>query len=83
VKVVQNDKVLAEVPYFVERSLVVVAPPRVRAESFTVQVKGIGWTELDNGFTVTYDNSTLATRVASIARGRDDVSRGYWSAEPI
>lgn len=60
VKLVQRDKVLAEVPYFVERSLVKVAPARVKAgDTFTVQIKGLGWTELDNGVAVTYDNSYL------------------------
>ena len=26
-------------------------------ESFTVNIKGVGWTELDNGFAMTYDNA--------------------------
>ena len=60
VKLVQNETVLAEVAYFVERSLVAVTPPRVKAgETFTVQIKGIGWTELDNGVAVTYDNAYI------------------------
>ncbi|MBI2910317.1 MAG: hypothetical protein HYX92_21955 [Chloroflexi bacterium] len=60
VKLAQGQKVLAEVPYFVERSLVGVTPNRVKAgETFTVRVKGIGWTELDNGFAVTYDNAYM------------------------
>ncbi|MBI4494636.1 MAG: hypothetical protein HY690_17810 [Chloroflexi bacterium] len=58
VKLVQGEKVLAEAPYFVERSLVSVTPARVKAgEVYTVQVKGIGWTELDNGFAMLYDNA--------------------------
>lgn len=60
VKLVQGGKVLAEVPYFTERSLVGVSPKRVKAgETFTVQIKGIGWTELDNGVAVTYDNAYI------------------------
>lgn len=60
VKLVQGEQVLAEVPYFVERSLVAVTPQRVKAgETFTVQIKGIGWTELDNGIAVTYDNAYI------------------------
>ncbi len=60
VKVVGGDKMLVEVPYYVERSLTSVNPARVKAgESFTIQVKGIGWTELDNGFAVTYDNGYI------------------------
>ncbi len=58
VRLTQGDKVLAEVPYFVDRSLVGVTPVKVKSgETFTVHVKGIGWTELDNGFAVTYDNA--------------------------
>ncbi|MEK7215642.1 MAG: hypothetical protein AAB289_08620, partial [Chloroflexota bacterium] len=60
VKLVQGEKVLGEVSYFVERSLGAVSPARVKVgEQFTVQVKGIGWTELDNGFAVTYDNGYI------------------------
>lgn len=60
VKLVQGDKVLGETPFFVERSLVGVTPQRVKAgEIFTVQMKGVGWTELDNGVAVTYDNAFI------------------------
>jgi hypothetical protein len=60
VKVTANDRVLAEVPYYVEQTLVSTAPRRVKlGESFTVQIKGTGWTELDNTLAVTYDNATL------------------------
>ncbi len=57
IKLVQAGKVLAEVPYRVEASLIGVTPKRVKAgETFTVHLKGVGWTELDNAFAVTYDN---------------------------
>jgi len=57
-KLVQNGQVVAAVPYFVERSLVSVSATELRAgESFTVNIKGVGWTELDNGFAMTYDNA--------------------------
>ncbi|HBY96253.1 MAG TPA: hypothetical protein DEP84_20250 [Chloroflexi bacterium] len=60
VQLVEGDKVLAEVPYYVERSLVDVTPRRVKAgETFTVQIKGVGWTELDNGVAVLYDNAYI------------------------
>jgi hypothetical protein len=60
VKLVQGEKALAEVPFYVDRSLVSVTPQRVKAgETFTVKVKGIGWTELDNGFAATYDNAHI------------------------
>jgi len=60
VKLVQGDKVMAQVPYFVERSFGGETPRRVKAgETFQVQIKGVGWTELDNGFAVTYDNAYI------------------------
>ncbi len=56
-QLVQAGKVVAAAPYFVQRSLVAVAPTRVKpGERFKVEIKGIGWTELDNGVAVTYDN---------------------------
>jgi hypothetical protein len=56
-KLVQNGQVVAEAPYFVERNLVSVSATKLRAgESFTINIKGVGWTELDNGFAMTYDN---------------------------
>ncbi|MBI3979098.1 MAG: hypothetical protein HY331_13015, partial [Chloroflexi bacterium] len=55
-----NDKILVEVPFFVERSLVGVTPTRVKAgEKFKVQLKGVGWTEIDNGVAITYDNAYI------------------------
>jgi hypothetical protein len=60
VRVVSDGRVLAETGYFVERSLETPPPQRVKAgEKFTIRIKGVGWTELDNGFAVTYDNSWI------------------------
>lgn len=60
VKLAQNGETLTEVPYFVERSLAEVTPTEVReGEPFTITIKGIGWTELDNGVAVTYDNAYI------------------------
>jgi len=57
IQLVQSGKVVGATPYFVQRSLVAVAPARVKpGERFKVEIKGIGWTELDNGVAVTYDN---------------------------
>ena len=51
---------LKEVPFYVERSLVTVTPAKVKVgEPFKVEVKGIGWTELDNGLAVNYDNANI------------------------
>lgn len=70
VKLVQTEQVLAEVPFFVERSLMGVTPVRVKAgEVFTVQVKGVGWTELDNGVAVTYDNAFIGFACGFNSRG--------------
>lgn len=58
IQLVQDGKIVASTPYFVQRSLVAVAPARVKpGERFKVEIKGIGWTELDNGVAVTYDNA--------------------------
>jgi hypothetical protein len=60
VKLVARDQVLMEIPYYVEHSLVSVTPKRVKVgETFTVQIKGVGWTELDNTVAVTYDNAAM------------------------
>jgi hypothetical protein len=59
-KMAQSGRIVAEAPYFVERSLVDVSPRQVRnGDTVTIHVKGLGWTELDNGFAVTYDNSHI------------------------
>lgn len=60
VRMTQGDNILAEVPYYIDRSLVGVSPERVKqGDTFTVHLKGVGWTELDNGVAVTYDNAYL------------------------
>jgi hypothetical protein len=49
-----------EIPYYVEHSLVSVTPKRVKVgETFTVQIKGVGWTELNNMVAVTYDIAAM------------------------
>ncbi|MDP2743913.1 MAG: hypothetical protein Q8P00_02460 [Dehalococcoidia bacterium] len=58
VRVYSGSKLVSEAPYYLERSLLTAPPKRVKAgEVFSIQMKGIGWTELDNGVAVTYDNS--------------------------
>jgi len=60
VKLAARDRVLMEVPFYVEQSLVQVSPKRVKVgEPFTIQIKGSGWTELDNTVAVTYDNAAM------------------------
>jgi hypothetical protein len=57
-KLVQNDESVTQAPFFVERSLASVSPEQPQVgQTFTIHAKGLGWTELDNGFAVTYDNN--------------------------
>lgn len=59
-KLASGGKVLAETPFFIERSFVDIAPAKVKAgDTFTVHTKGLGWTELDNGYAVVYDDHYL------------------------
>jgi len=58
--VVQHDQVVAQAPYLVDRSLVSVSPDVVHVgDTLVVHLKGFGWTELDNGAAVTYDNASV------------------------
>ncbi|HXY16785.1 MAG TPA: hypothetical protein VEH79_01295 [Gaiellaceae bacterium] len=58
VQLLQNGKVVAQVPYYVKRSIFSV--PRLvvkEGQVFQVHLKGLGWTQLDNTIAVDYDNS--------------------------
>jgi hypothetical protein len=59
VQVLQNGAVKAQVPYFVKRSVVGGGKVmKVKAgHPFTIHLKGVGWTQLDNTIAVDYDNS--------------------------
>ncbi|MBI2830354.1 MAG: hypothetical protein HYX81_04255 [Chloroflexi bacterium] len=58
--VVQNGKVLTEAAFYTEQSIGTPVPVRVKeGEKFTVWFRGGGWTELDNGAAVTYDNAYI------------------------
>ena len=60
VQVVQGGKVMAQVPFYVEESIVGngVSPLVVKeGQAFSVHLKGVGWTQLDNTVAVDYDNS--------------------------
>jgi hypothetical protein len=57
-KLVQDQAVMTQTPFYVERSLVSVSPSELKGgDTVTIHAKGLGWTELDNGFAVTYDNA--------------------------
>ena len=60
VQALQGGKVMGQQPYFVKRSVVGngVSVLKMKAGShFTVHLKGVGWTQLDNTIAVDYDNS--------------------------
>ncbi len=60
VQVLQAGQVKAEVPFFVKRSFVgkgVSSLRLKRGQHFTIHLKGVGWTQLDNTIAVNYDNS--------------------------
>jgi hypothetical protein len=62
VQLMQNGKVMAQVPYFVKRSVVgngVSALKLKAGQDFTIHLKGLGWTQLDNTIAVDYDNSYI------------------------
>src|SRR4030095_6070867 len=70
VKLAARNQVLLEVPYYVEQSLVEVKPKRVKVgETFAIQIKGGGWTELDNTVAVTYDNASIGYACAFNTNG--------------
>lgn len=57
VQISQAGQVRAQVPYYVKRSFVAVPKVVKRGRPFVVELKGVGWTQLDNTVAVTYDNS--------------------------
>ena len=60
VQMIQGGQVKAQVPYFVKRSIVgkgVSSLTLKEGQRFTVHLKGLGWTQLDNTIAVDYDNS--------------------------
>jgi hypothetical protein len=59
VQVVQNGQIKAQVPYFVKRSFVSIPKVVKAGEPFFVELKGVGWTQIDNTVAVTYDNSYI------------------------
>ncbi len=60
IQLVQGGQVMAQVPYFVKRSVVGISALRLKAgQRFTIHLKGLGWTQLDNTIAVDYDNSYI------------------------
>ena len=63
VQVIQNGVVKAQMPFFVKRSFAEAQPVSdltLRAgQHFTIHLKGLGWTQLDNTIAVDYDNAYI------------------------
>ncbi len=58
IQLLQGGDVKAQVPYFVKRSIAGISALRLKqGQAFTVHLKGLGWTQLDNTIAVDYDNS--------------------------
>jgi hypothetical protein len=58
IQLLQGGKVMAQVPYFVKRSVAGISSLKLKAgQPFTIHLKGLGWTQLDNTIAVDYDNS--------------------------
>jgi hypothetical protein len=60
VQVLQGGQLKAQVPFYVKRSIVgngVSSLVLHEGQHFTVHLKGLGWTQLDNTIAVDYDNS--------------------------
>ena len=58
VQLLQNGKVMTQVPYYIKRSVFSVPKLVVKeGQVFQVHLKGLGWTQLDNTIAVDYDNS--------------------------
>ena len=60
IQLLQGGDVKAQVPYFVKRSVAGISSLKVKAgQLFTIHLKGVGWTQLDNTIAVDYDNSYI------------------------
>ena len=62
VQLMQNGQLVAQVPFYVQESIVgqgVSSLVVKEGQSFTIHLKGVGWTQLDNTVGVDYDNSYI------------------------
>ena len=63
VQLVQGADTMAQVPFFVKRSFASAQPisdlTLHAGQHFTVHLKGLGWTQLDNTIAVDYDNAYM------------------------
>ena len=76
---------MAQVPYFVKRSFVGASRLRLTVQAgqhFTIHLKGVGWTQLDNTIAVDYDNSYIGLRLRVQHQGRRRASTWSRPASP-
>jgi hypothetical protein len=63
VQLVQGATTMAQVPFFVKRSFASAQPisdlTLHAGQHFTIHLKGLGWTQLDNTIAVDYDNAYM------------------------
>jgi len=63
VQLIQNGTVKAQLPFFVKRSFASAQPVSDltlhAGQHFTIHLKGLGWTQLDNTIAVDYDNAYI------------------------
>ena len=62
VQLMQNGHLVAEVPFYVRESIVGQGVSSIvikQGHPFTIHLKGVGWTQLDNTVAVDYDNSYM------------------------
>ncbi len=60
IQLLQGGDVQAQVPYFVKRSVAGISSLKLKAgQRYTIHLKGVGWTQLDNTIAVTYDNGYI------------------------
>ena len=60
IQLLQGDKIVAQVPYYVQRSFIGISARTVkRGQQITIHLKGVGWTQLDNTAAVLYDNGYI------------------------
>jgi hypothetical protein len=62
VQLMQSGQMVAQVPFYVKESIVgqgVSSLVLKEGQSFTIHLKGVGWTQLDNTVGVDYDNSYI------------------------
>jgi hypothetical protein len=85
VQVVQGANTVAQVPFFVKRSFASAQPISdltLRAgQHFTIHLKGLGWTQLDNTIAVDYDNAYMGYGCGFNSQG-DTVLDMVASGEP-